>query len=89
MGIKTISDGALEKLRTAKRRKYFIKDTINYDILQNKNYADQFVYSVQSVGKDQDHVSCNLVASLIYLGEKRLETADYNHHSDHVESLKK
>ena len=43
--IKTIDDRAYESLKNAKRGDQVIFDAINYDILSNLRYADQFFYT--------------------------------------------
>ena len=71
VGIKTLSDSALEKLRTAKRGEgeKYIFNTTNFDILSNMRYADLFLYEQINKRKRDDHANSELIASLLYLGE--------------------
>jgi len=71
VGVATISDRALEKLRTTKRTKKYIFNIPNYDILSNMIYADSFLF--EQINKRVDHANSNVISSLLYLGEKKMD----------------
>jgi len=74
VGVATISDRALEKLRTTKRTKKYIFNIPNYDILSNMIYADSFLF--EQINKRVDHANSNIISSLLYLGEKKMVDKD-------------
>lgn len=74
--IKTIDNRAYESLKNEKRGDQVIFDAINYDILSNLRYADQFFYTQLDKRGDNDFEFSDYVARVIYLGEDRCTESD-------------
>jgi len=58
--INTITDVAIENLRVSKRGPKFISNIHNYDMLQNRAYADKFFY--QTMERRSEHESSDMIA---------------------------
>ena len=69
LGINTMTDKTLEKLRTIKPRKRTIKSTPNYEILSNDKYiaAYQFVPIALRNTEEEIKVS-DLITQIMYMG---------------------
>lgn len=65
--IQTISSGSLEKLRLSKRGSRFISNIINYDILSNQRYVDDFSYI--TMDQREEHKSSDFISKCLYIGE--------------------
>lgn len=57
-----------------KRGAKYVSNIHNYDILQNRTYADKFFY--QTMERRIEHESSDMIAQLIYMGENSLEKTD-------------
>jgi len=74
LNISTVDRIGFESLRTRNRKKKYISNICNYDILQNLGYADQFFYSQMAIRKENE--TSDFISRLIYLGEDRVDRKD-------------
>ena len=68
--IQTLNNRSLEMLRTSTRGKKVLSNTVNYDILSNQTYSDQFFY--QWMERRSENESSDMVAKILYMGESQL-----------------
>ena len=54
-------------LRTRARGKKVLSNTVNYDILSNKTYSNQFFYQWMEHRSEME--SSDMIAKILYMGE--------------------
>lgn len=63
-----MNEYGLEKLRTSKRKfRTILNTTINYDILENIRYIDEFFY--MQMDRRVENRTSDFVAKVLYIGE--------------------
>ena len=68
LNIKQLDDANFEKLRTTKRRKQYISNVVNYDILFCLDYADKLFYT--HMGRRVENETSDAICQLLYQGEE-------------------
>ena len=73
--MQTLDDDNLEKLRTSQRGSECISNIINYDILNNFRYSDDFFFShldhrIENENNEIHHKTYDAVVSALKIGEK-------------------
>lgn len=77
LGIKTIDENALERLRTTKPKDKKLKNAYNYEILSNQKYAALFQFSPIDIRDEgPETLVSDMVTRIMFLG---------NTHEDHKE----
>lgn len=69
LNIKQMDDISYEYLQKSQRKKKYILNITNFDILFNPDYAEKLFYS--KMGQRDDNVNSDTIIQLLYLGEQR------------------
>ena len=69
LNIKQVDDTCYEFLKKSHRKRKYIMNITNFDILFNPDYAENLFYS--KMGQRDDNVNSDTIIQLLYLGEQR------------------
>ena len=69
LGINTMTEKTLEKLRTVKKGKKVIRSTPNYEILSNDKYIANFQFvPIALRNTDEETIVSDLITRIMYMG---------------------